>query len=1320
MKFTNSIANDAGGFDFYTRKTDSTYINALQILGTGNATFAGNISAAIGAFNSGTTNVVSTFTSTDGTATLQCVDSVGNVEFGASGNNFVVQPAGGLAQLTVGATTSTFAGNVGIGTTSPFGRLNVSRAGINEGAISFDDQANNAHLVLAGTDALVRMQLGTYNNGSYGAWIQASYDNGGVNYGTEPLILNPQGGNVGIGTTSPVRRLDVNGGEGVRVSGYGLRNSVQSANSGFIQVGGSNNLYGLLDFNAYDGNTIFEVSNTYASAAAELRLGGGFITMRVGATPSEAVRITSGGTVGIGATSGITTSTYAGKLAISAASGANVVLSTGTNTDNAIVSRIISVNSNNANSGNEGAAEFYGVTSIESAITTTDSNAGGDSGGYIMLKTKPEAGALAERMRITAAGNVGIGTTTANTLLSIDGVADNGISIQGIGTTATRAFFGLDASGDGYMSLTNGGTFVKNVQLTSDLGVDNYILGNVGIGTTDPVGKLSVEATGNHITLRAPGATAGKYWALDVTTANQFYLINNAGTQYLTITDAGNVGIGTSAPVSHSPTRRTLVVSDTVNGANVEIWGNNAGGKSILQSVGGDTYVGNLANGSGAGTTYITSGNGSTYTTFLANGNVGIGTTNPSSKLHISGSSAQLLVQGNNYSGIHQAHAWVTNTYFGARYDGTNEVYGATGRGAFKIVALHDANNDPQYLAFYGADAGTAGNAITWNTVGFAQDEDGNVGIGTTAPNQMLHLARANADNYIKVEAGGTAANYSGLMLTEYGINWGWALRHNAFTDLLHISYQDNTPTFSDTVTFNRNGNVGIGTSPEDRLHIAGGHLLLNNGIELRSKDTGGSVRTIARVNSSTNDLEYGWSGAGAVKFMGGGAYTERMRIHTDGNVGIGTTSPASLLTIFGAGNTLRLDSSSGADKEILMRSVGTGTGTLKADGNLRLWSEDSGRSIIFKTFGGESVIDSSGNVGIGTTTPATKLHVVGTAETRLRVGSSNASSNVVLELRDENSPTGQGTVITYNNATGETYFNNAMSTATTDFHFQSGEYGSASDFFTLSNSGGNSIVHLSTTTGDSFITYEDSTNELAIASDGDLRLTTPTDQDVFFISSGGNIDMTQAGGNVDMGGNLIVDGDITGNSNAYIDGNVGIGTNNPSYKLTVSSGTDDIGILTASSDSGSYVGFLDNATSTIPKVGAVGNKLILDASQYVGVRRTDPSYALDVSGTIRATGDVIAYSDARVKENVETIPNALDKVKAMRGVGYNKIGEEKRSIGVIAQEMLEVMPEVVSQDEQGMYSVAYGNLVGVLIEAVKDLESKVEQLQNKIDGAAK
>jgi hypothetical protein len=105
-----------------------------------------------------------------------------------------------------------------------------------------------------------------------------------------------------------------------------------------------------------------------------------------------------------------------------------------------------------------------------------------------------------------------------------------------------------------------------------------------------------------------------------------------------------------------------------------------------------------------------------------------------------------------------------------------------------------------------------------------------------------------------------------------------------------------------------------------------------------------------------------------------------------------------------------------------------------------------------------------------------------------------------------------------------------------------------------------------------------------------------------------------------------------------------------------------------------------------------------------VGIGDSTPSYKLDVAGTIRATGDVIAYSDERVKENIKTIDNSLEKVNKLRGVEFNKIGEDKKSIGVIAQEIEKVLPEVVKTDDEGMKSVAYGKVVGVLIEAVKEL----------------
>jgi len=108
------------------------------------------------------------------------------------------------------------------------------------------------------------------------------------------------------------------------------------------------------------------------------------------------------------------------------------------------------------------------------------------------------------------------------------------------------------------------------------------------------------------------------------------------------------------------------------------------------------------------------------------------------------------------------------------------------------------------------------------------------------------------------------------------------------------------------------------------------------------------------------------------------------------------------------------------------------------------------------------------------------------------------------------------------------------------------------------------------------------------------------------------------------------------------------------------------------------------------------------------------------LAGAFTATGDITAFSDARVKENVETIPNALEKVTALRGVNFNKIGEEKRSTGVIAQEVKEVLPEVIHENEDGMLSVAYGNITGVLIEAIKEQQKQIEELKARLDGLTK
>jgi hypothetical protein len=93
-------------------------------------------------------------------------------------------------------------------------------------------------------------------------------------------------------------------------------------------------------------------------------------------------------------------------------------------------------------------------------------------------------------------------------------------------------------------------------------------------------------------------------------------------------------------------------------------------------------------------------------------------------------------------------------------------------------------------------------------------------------------------------------------------------------------------------------------------------------------------------------------------------------------------------------------------------------------------------------------------------------------------------------------------------------------------------------------------------------------------------------------------------------------------------------------------------------------------------------------------------------TGTITADGNITAFSDERLKSDIKTIDNALDKVMKMRGVSYTKQAE--KGIGVIAQEVEKIIPEVVHDGD--FKSVAYGNMVGVLIEAIKDLKQELDE----------
>lgn len=101
-------------------------------------------------------------------------------------------------------------------------------------------------------------------------------------------------------------------------------------------------------------------------------------------------------------------------------------------------------------------------------------------------------------------------------------------------------------------------------------------------------------------------------------------------------------------------------------------------------------------------------------------------------------------------------------------------------------------------------------------------------------------------------------------------------------------------------------------------------------------------------------------------------------------------------------------------------------------------------------------------------------------------------------------------------------------------------------------------------------------------------------------------------------------------------------------------------------------------------------------------------SGSLTVTGNILSNGNVTAYSDRRVKENIQTIDNALDKVMMLSGVTYNLIGDDKRQAGLIAQDVQKVLPEAVIVNANGILSLDYSRVISLLVNAIKELRGEL------------
>ena len=163
---------------------------------------------------------------------------------------------------------------------------------------------------------------------------------------------------------------------------------------------------------------------------------------------------------------------------------------------------------------------------------------------------------------------------------------------------------------------------------------------------------------------------------------------------------------------------------------------------------------------------------------------------------------------------------------------------------------------------------------------------------------------------------------------------------------------------------------------------------------------------------------------------------------------------------------------------------------------------------------------------------------------------------------------------------------------------------------------------------------------------------------------------------------------------------------------ITIDAGGAD----TIFKDDGTEFGRITNSSTDFVLKTAVADKDFILKGMDDSSEITALTVDMSAAGAATFNNDVTAFSDVILKDDINTIDNALARVQGMRGVFFNrKDNSQMRQTGVIAQEVQPFLPEVVreTKDEKKIKSVAYGNMVGVLIEAIKELNAKIEELQH-------